>query len=122
MPLKPSGTAVGRGPGRTESVSLSRCNGGVQWGCGKLKWRGSEPRAIFLIGPEWRNWQTQQTQNLPELCSVWVRLPPSTPTLSKTLQYLTKVRFMRLLLRSVVQRSAGESSENQLFGGLPSTP
>ena len=30
----------------------------------------------FLTGPEWRNWQTQQTQNLPELCSVWVRLPP----------------------------------------------
>jgi hypothetical protein len=30
-------------------------------------------------GPEWRNWQTQQTQNLPELCSVWVRLPPPGP-------------------------------------------
>src|SRR5438874_9298 len=36
-------------------------------------------RAIFLAGPEWRNWQTQQTQNLPELCSVWVRLPPPGP-------------------------------------------
>ena len=33
----------------------------------------------FLVGPEWRNWQTQQTQNLPELCSVWVRLPPPGP-------------------------------------------
>src|SRR2546423_5911041 len=37
------------------------------------------PRAIFVAGPEWRNWQTQQTQNLPELCSVWVRLPPPGP-------------------------------------------
>src|ERR1700730_14730336 len=33
----------------------------------------------FLIGPEWRKWQTQQTQNLTELCSVWVRLPPPGP-------------------------------------------
>src|SRR5712664_1560373 len=87
MPLKPSGTAVGRGPYQTESVSVSLCIGGVQWGCGKLKWRGSEPRAIFLIGPEWRNWQTQQTQNLPELCSVWVRLPP--PNFPKS-QYQSK--------------------------------
>src|SRR6266446_150049 len=31
MPLKPSGTAVGRGPDRTEPDSLSLCNGGVQW-------------------------------------------------------------------------------------------
>ncbi len=27
----------------------------------------------------WRNWQTQQTQNLPELCSVWVQVPPPPP-------------------------------------------
>jgi hypothetical protein len=32
--------------------------------------------------PEWRNWQTQQTQNLPKLCFVWVRLPPPGPFLS----------------------------------------
>jgi hypothetical protein len=39
-------------------------------------------RAIFvLVLPEWRNWQTQQTQNLPGLCPVWVRLPPPGPFL-----------------------------------------
>ena len=27
----------------------------------------------------WRNWQTQQTQNLPGLCSVWVQVPPPPP-------------------------------------------
>ena len=37
---------------------------------------------ILQVGPEWRNWQTQQTQNLPELCSVWVRLPPPGPSYS----------------------------------------
>jgi hypothetical protein len=40
---------------------------------------GGAGRGIFEGGPEWRNWQTQQTQNLPELCSVWVRLPPPGP-------------------------------------------
>src|SRR5579872_7265350 len=30
----------------------------------------------------WRNWQTQQTQNLPELCSVWVQVPPPPPKFS----------------------------------------
>jgi hypothetical protein len=44
-------------------------------------------RATFDGGPEWRNWQTQQTQNLPELCSVWVRLPPPGPN-SVLLVYL----------------------------------
>ena len=78
--VDPFGTAVGCGPDRTEPDSLSLCISAVQWGCGKLKWRSGEPRAIFLKGPEWRNWQTQQTQNLPELCSVWVRLPPPGPT------------------------------------------
>ena len=39
--------------------------------------------AILNIGyPEWRNWQTQQTQNLPKLCFVWVRLPPPGPSIS----------------------------------------
>ncbi len=28
---------------------------------------------------EWRNWQTQQTQNLPELVSLGVRFPPPAP-------------------------------------------
>src|SRR5258707_13370313 len=36
---------------------------------------------VLQAGPEWRNWQTQQTQNLPDLCSVWVRLPPPGPVL-----------------------------------------
>jgi hypothetical protein len=44
-------------------------------------------RAILILSPEWRNWQTQQTQNLPELCSVWVRLPP--PGLSSLKNPLT---------------------------------
>src|ERR1700740_2609697 len=46
---RPSGTAVGGGPCRTESASLSLCVGGVQWGCGKLKWRACAPHAIFVI-------------------------------------------------------------------------
>ncbi len=36
-------------------------------------------KAFLITVPEWRNWQTQQTQNLPELSFVWVRLPPPGP-------------------------------------------
>jgi hypothetical protein len=38
---------------------------------------------LIADSPEWRNWQTQQTQNLPKLCFVWVRLPPPGPFLSR---------------------------------------
>src|SRR5216684_3008886 len=67
-------------PQSNVTSSLSSGVGRVQRGCcGKLEWSAPRARAIFLVGPEWRNWQTQQTQNLPELCSVWVRLPPPGP-------------------------------------------
>ncbi len=34
---------------------------------------------------------------------VWVRLPPSTPTLFKTIENLGNMRFMRVLSGSVVR-------------------
>src|SRR5260370_27413702 len=42
--------------------------------------------------PEWRNWQTQQTQNLPKLCFVWGRLPPPGPFLPARSQETPAVR------------------------------
>jgi hypothetical protein len=37
---------------------------------------------ITTLAPGWRNWQTQQTQNLPPK-GVWVRSPPWAPTLEE---------------------------------------
>src|SRR6202162_285800 len=49
---------------------------------------------IFLsVLPEWRNWQTQQTQNLPPLSGVWVRLPPPAHASNETLGNPRKQRF-----------------------------
>src|SRR6185437_13687863 len=51
----------------------------------------------------WRNWQTQQTQNLPELCSVWVQVPPPPPKFSPLFVPRLKSNF-------AVKRRSGASS------------
>ena len=47
--------------------------------CGRLSQRCAH---VMLVeqGPEWRNWQTRETQNLVVLSTVWVRPPPPGPT------------------------------------------
>src|SRR6266446_8853587 len=52
-----------------------------------------------MDAPEWRNWQTRWTQNPVVLSTVWVRPPPSTPTLFKTTENLGNTRFMRVFYR-----------------------
>ena len=68
----------------------------------------------FLVGPEWRNWQTQQTQNLPELCSVWVRLPPPGPSLSALCEIAGVFQVLQRRLQQPENRYAIRRTDEHL--------
>src|SRR5882672_7213631 len=72
------------------SVSLGRCKSavgttGIAFKSYLAQYAQSYPCGILESLAVWRNWQTQQTQNLPELCSVKVRfLSPPPNSLEKS--------------------------------------
>ena len=86
--LAPVGAAVGAaefvnvGTGTASVVAGAQEGQGVTRDVVTLRKLTHASRVTMERVAVWRNWQTQQTQNLPELCSVWVQVPPPPPGFS----------------------------------------